>query len=197
MTRQLLAALRALLVLTVLLGVAYPLAMTGAAQLLVEPRADGQLVERAGQPVGSTLLGQAFTDPDGGRALTRYFQTRPSAAGDGYDPTASGASNLGPNSQELLALVEQRRAAVAAIERVDPARVPPDALTASGSGLDPHISPSYAALQVPRVARVRGLPVERVRALLAEHTRGRDLGFLGEPRVQVLQLNLALDRLDP
>jgi potassium-transporting ATPase KdpC subunit len=190
MTRQLLASLRALLVATVALGLLYPLAVTGLAQVALPGRADGQLLEADGTVVGSALLGQAFTDADGA-PLPEYFQTRPGA----YDPLASGASNLGPNNPELLALVEERRAAVAELEGVDPSRVPADALTSSGSGLDPHISPAYAALQVPRVAAERGLPEDEVRALVAEHTSGRDLGFLGDPRVSVLPLNLALDRL--
>lgn len=188
MTRQLTAALRALLVLTVLLGLLYPLAVTGLSQLLMPGRAEGQLLERDGEIVGSALLGQAFTDEDGA-PLPQYFQSRPGA----YDPLASGASNLGPNNADLLALVEERRAAVAELESVEPGKVPPDALTASGSGLDPHISPEYATLQVPRIARERDLPEERVRELVQQHTDGRDLGFLGERRVNVLALNLALD----
>jgi potassium-transporting ATPase KdpC subunit len=190
MTRQLLASLRALLVATVALGLLYPLAVTGLAQVALPGRADGQLLEADGTVVGSALLGQAFTDADGA-PLPEYFQTRPGA----YDPLASGASSSGLFGPRLLALVEERRAAVAELEGVDPSRVPADALTSSGSGLDPHISPAYAALQVPRVAAERGLPEDEVRALVAEHTSGRDLGFLGDPRVSVLPLNLALDRL--
>lgn len=188
-TRQLGAALRVMLLLTVLLGLAYPLALTGFAQVAVRDRADGQLLRRDGVVVGSALIGQSF---DG---EPRYFQSRPSAAGDGYDGLASGASNLGPESPDLLKAIEERRTAAAALDGTDPAKVAPDALLASASGLDPDISPLYAGQQVARVARERGLSVDAVRRLVREHTRGRDLGFLGEPHVNVLELNLALDRL--
>ena len=278
--RQHLAAVRALLVLTALLGLAYPLAITGIAQVPgLRAKADGSLVTAGGRDVGSALIGQAFTDADGD-ALPRYFQSRPSAAGDGYDPTASAASNLGPEDvvdipatgtddgrAGLLTQVCARSVAVGEREGVDgsrpyctpggvgavlavfragagvtravsvneycdttptpflrsyegvavtchrpgedlaagrlvpvrgdaPARpaVPADAVTASASGLDPHISPAYADLQVDRVAAARGLPADRVRQLVRAHTAGRTLGFLGEPAVNVLQLNLALDR---
>jgi len=187
--RQLGPALRAMVVLTVFLGLAYPLAITGLAQAAVPGRADGSLVRRDGQVVGSSLIGQSYA----GRAA--YFQTRPSAAGDGYDGLSSGASNLGPENPDLLAAVAERRAAVAAFEGVAPARVPADALQASGSGLDPDISPAYAALQVPRIARERDLTEAQVRGLVAEATSGRVLGFLGEPHVNVVELNLALDRV--
>ncbi|NHC15393.1 potassium-transporting ATPase subunit KdpC [Motilibacter sp. E257] len=193
LTRQLVAAVRALLVLTVVLGVAYPLAVTGVAQVAFRDQAEGSLVEADGRVVGSRLLGQAFADADGD-VLPQWFQPRPSAAGDGYDPTASSASNLGPESPDLLALVEERRAAAAA-DGVDPAQVPPDALTASGSGLDPDISPEYARQQAARVARERGLDVEQVRRLVEAHVQGREAGFLGEPRVNVLELNVALTEL--
>lgn len=190
--RQSLAGLRVLVVATLLLGVAYPLLVTGVAQVAVPWQANGSLVTAAGErttetgeAVGSALLGQA-TEDDG------LFQPRPSAAGDGWDGLASGGSNLGPESPELLALVEERRAEVAAREGVDPAAVPPDAVTASGSGLDPHVSPAYAALQVPRVATAQGLDEAAVRALVADHTVGRALGVLGEPRVDVLELNIAV-----
>lgn len=125
----------------------------------------------------------------------RYVQSRPSAAGQGYDPTASGAANLGPENKTLIADINSRRATAAALGGVNPTQVPPDALLASGSGLDPDISPAYAAEQIPRVARVRHLTQARVRALVAQNTKGRTLGFLGEPRVNVLNLNLALDAL--
>jgi potassium-transporting ATPase KdpC subunit len=274
--RQHLAAFRALIVLTALLGVAYPLAVTGVAQLPgLRSRAEGSLVTGPdGAVVGSSLIGQSFTDADG-EPLPYYFQSRPSAAGDGYDPTATGASNLGPEDvvdtaerAGLLSRVCARSAAVGELEGVDGSRpyctgsgtgavlavfpavgpatrvlsvndacpaapfvaewegvrvrcrpdfqdvsaarivpvrgdapadpvVPPDAVTASGSGLDPQISPAYAALQVPRVARERGLSEERVRALVTDATTGRALGFLGEPAVTVLELNLALDRTAP
>lgn len=186
--RQLVPALRAMLVLTALLGLAYPLVLTGFAQVAVPGRADGSLVHRGGTVVGSSLIGQSF---DGDPA---YFQSRPSAAGDGYDPLASSASNLGPESPDLLEAVEERRAAAAELDGTAPADVAPDALEASGSGLDPHISPAYAAQQVSRVARERGLSVAEVRRLVARCTDGRTLGFLGEPHVNVLLLNLALDR---
>jgi K+-transporting ATPase ATPase C chain len=185
------AGLRMILVMTVLLGLAYPLLITGLAQVAFSHRADGSLVDRDGVTVGSSLLGQSFA------GLPEYFQSRPSAAGDGYDPLGSAASNLGPTSAELTRVVEERRATVARRDGTDPARVPPDALTASGSGLDPDISPEYAAQQVGRVAAARHLDPAVVRRLLAENTAGRTLGFLGEPRVNVLMLNLALDRLAP
>lgn len=187
-------ALRAMLVLTVILGVGYPLLVTGLGRLM-PARADGSLVtDAAGTVVGSALIGQAFTDADGA-PLPRYFQSRPSAAGDGYDAAASSGSNLGPENPDLIAAVEERRAAVADLEGVDPAAVPADAVTASGSGLDPQISPAYAELQVPRVAAERGLPEGEVRDLVTAATTGPDLGFLGQAGVNVLELNLALDRL--
>lgn len=187
LARQTVAGLVVLLALTALLGVAYPLAITGVAALAGD-QADRQLLRVDGRVVGSREIGQVF-EGEG------WFRSRPSAAGDGYDAMASSASNLGPNNADLLASVEQRRADVAAAEGVDPADVPPDALTASASGLDPDISPEYARLQVERVARERDLPADQVRALVDEHTQGRALGFLGEPRVNVLELNIALQRL--
>jgi potassium-transporting ATPase KdpC subunit len=190
--RQLLAAVRAMAVATLVLGLAYPLLMTGLAQVVAPGRADGSLVRTEdGAVVGSALIGQAFVSDDG-EPLVRYFQSRPSASG--YDGAASGGSNLGPNSDELVALVEERRAAVAELEGVDPADVPTDAVTASASGLDPDISEEYAALQVDRVARARGADPDAVRELVAAATTGRDLGVVGAPHVRVLELNLALDR---
>ncbi|MGY1754804.1 potassium-transporting ATPase subunit KdpC [Blastococcus sp. SYSU D01042] len=189
--RQLVAAVRFLALATVVLGLLYPLAMTGLAQLVAPGRADGSLVRVDGEVVGSTLVGQAFTDA-GGQPLPQYFQSRPSASG--YDGAASGGSNLGPNSAELVELVEARRAAVAELEGVDVADVPADAVTASASGLDPDISPEYAAIQVDRVAAARGVPADAVRELVVEHSSGRDLGVMGAPHVRVLGLNLALDR---
>ena len=276
---QHLAALRALLVFTVLLGLGYPLAMVAVAQLPgLRDNAKGSLVQNAaGQSVGSEIIGQAFTDADG-NPIPVYFQSRPSAAGDGYDPTATAASNLGPEDvvdtadrQSLLTQVCGRSLAIGQLEGVDGGRpycttdgvgavlavfhrdgltgpitrvvsvnqtgtpfistyegvpvrsarvgvdyraeggvivpvrggapdqpaVPADAVTASGSGLDPHISPAYARLQAPRIARERGTDVATVQRLIDEHTDGRALGFMGEPGVNVLQLNLALDREFP
>jgi len=287
LVRQHVAALRALLVFTVILGFAYPIGIWVVAQLPgLQDKADGSLIEVDGQVVGSSLIGQLFTDADG-NALPQYFQSRPSAAGDGYDPLSTSASNLGPEdivdtpgdpslpaddnggTTSLLSTVCGRSVAVGELEGVSGARpfcteggvgavlsvigprdatgnvtaptrvvsvnqmcpatpfistyegvtvecatfgedyaagqivpiegtagaaaVPADAVTASGSGLDPHISPAYADLQVDRVATARGIAPETVRALVAEHTDGRTLGFMGEPRVNVLQLNLALD----
>ena len=288
MVRQHVAALRMMIVFTVVLGIAYPLVITAVAQLPgLRSRADGSLIKQHGAIVGSRLLGQSFTDAKG-HPLPQYFQSRPSAAGAGYDPTLSGASNLGPESivgtlpnpadksatrtQSLLSQVCARSLAVGRLEGVDGSRpfctpdgvgavlavfwsgpgyhghvtravsvnqacpakpflttyrgvrvecgrygqdyskgqivpirgnapahpaVPADAVTASGSGLDPEISPAYAELQVPRVARTRGVSVAQVAALVAKYAKGRDLGFLGEPRVNVLELNLALDRAYP
>ena len=186
--RQLWPSIRMIVVLTALLGLAYPLVMTGFAQVAFENKADGQLISRDGRIVGSGILGQSFEgDPS-------YFQTRPSAAGDGYDPLASSASNLGPENPELLAAIEERRAASVALDGTAPADVAPDALLASASGLDPDISPEYAEQQVARVARERGLTEDQVRELVDQFTSGRTLGFLGEPHVNVLKLNLALDK---
>ena len=189
--RQLWAGLRAALVATVALGLLYPLVVTGLAQLIAPGRADGSLLHSDGQVVGSSLIGQSFTDAHGD-PLPQYFQSRPSASD--YDGAASGGSNLGPNSAELAKLIEQRRAAVASFNGVLPSAVPPDAVTASASGLDNGISPAYAAIQVDRVARERGVSVDRVRALVEQATVGRDLGFIGAPYVNVLGLNLSLDR---
>jgi K+-transporting ATPase ATPase C chain len=176
--RQVLAALRVLLVLTLLTGVAYPLAVLGVGRVALPRQADGSLLRRDGRVVGSALLAQPF-DSD------RYFHPRPSAV----DYAGSGASNLGPNEPKLLDAIAERRRDLG-----DGA--PADALTASGSGLDPHISPANAAFQAPRVAAARGLPLEQVLALVAAHTERRTLGFLGEDRVNVLMLNLALAALD-
>ena len=185
--RQFWPALRMLLVLTALVGIAYPLALTGFAQVAFPGRADGSLVKQDGRIVGSRLIGQSFS----GRP--QYFQSRPSAAGKGYDPRASSASNLGPESQDLVKAIAERRAAASRLDGTAPAEVAPDALLASGSGLDAYISPAYAAQQVDRVARERALDPATVRKLVHEYTAGRVLGFLGEPGVNVLLLNLALD----
>ncbi|MGZ4617303.1 MAG: potassium-transporting ATPase subunit C [Frankiaceae bacterium] len=284
--RQHLAAFRVLIVLTVVVGVAYPLAVTAIAQIPgLKDKANGSLVKANGALVGSSEIGQSFTDADG-NLLVQYFQSRPSAAGDGYDPTSTSASNLGPENtvdtladpasgveakQSLLTLVCSRSLAIAQLEHVDGRRpfctsdgvgavlgvfrtggadgpitgvvslnqacptrpfldeyqgvpvrcatpgedysaafvtpikgdaptspaVPPDAVTASGSGLDPDISPAYARLQAARIARVRHVPVAQVQTLIDAHTDDRDLGFMGEPRVNVLDLNLALDKQHP
>ena len=283
---QHLAGLRALLVLTVLLGLIYPLAMVGIARIPgLADEADGSVVEHGGKLVGSRLIGQSFTDA-GGNPLPQYFQSRPSAAGAGYDPTSTSASNLGPESivdalphpadpksgsQSLLTQVCSRSRAIGGLEHVDGRRpyctddgvgavlavfhrdgltgpvtravslnqpcptapfvtrfegvdvecarfgedyslgvvtpvrgdapahptVPPDAVTASGSGLDPHISPAYANLQAPRVAAARGISVAAVEEFIDRHTTGRFLGFIGEPTVNVLELNLDLDAVHP
>ena len=286
--RQHVAALRMLIVLSVILGVGYPLFITLVAQIPgLQSRADGSQIKVAGNVVGSKIIGQSFTDKDG-NPLVQYFQSRPSAAGDGYDPTASSASNLGPESivdtlpdpsvkgdtgkPSLLTQVCSRSLAIGKLEGVDGSRpfctpdgvgavlavfwsgpgyhghvtrvvslnqtapakpflatykgvpvelaksgddyskgqvvpirgnapsrpiVPADAVTASGSGLDPEISPAYARLQEPRVAKARGISVAQVAALVDKYKKGRDLGFLGEPRVNVLQLNIALDKTYP
>jgi K+-transporting ATPase ATPase C chain len=188
-------AIRAMLALTVVLGVGYPLIVTGIGQATVSWQANGSPVTEGGKTVGSALIGQSFTDADG-KPLPQWFQSRPSAAGDGYDGGASSGSNLGPENTDLVASIEERRAAIADFEGVDPASVPADALTASASGLDPHISPAYALLQVPRVAAERGLDEGEVRALVERLTQGPDLGYLGESTVNVLQLNLAVAGLD-
>lgn len=199
--RRHLSALRMLLVLTVITGVLYPLAVTGVAQAAFHHQAGGSVVTDNGRAVGSSLVGQNFDlprknpdDPDeAARPDPEYFQPRPSAGS--YDPLASGASNLGPDNPDLVRAIKDRRAAVAAFDGVRPEDVPADALTASGSGLDPDISVAYAYEQVKRVATARGLSQERVHSLVAGHIHGRDLGFLGEPRVNVLDLNRALDGL--
>ena len=193
--RTLGVAVRAMIVLTLLLGVGYTAAITGVGQLLLPAQADGSLVHDGdGEVVGSALIGQGFADADG-TPLPQYFQPRPSAAGDGWDGTASSGSNLGPENSDLVTAIAERRAAVAALEGVEEDDVPADAVTASGSGLDPHISPEYADLQVARVAAARGLPEREVADLVARHTEGRALGYLGEPVVDVLELNVALDEL--
>jgi K+-transporting ATPase ATPase C chain len=184
-------ALRAMLVFTAVLGIGYPLVVTAIGQLALPAQANGSLVRADGEVVGSSLIGQSFADADGA-PLPEWFQSRPSAAGDGYDGGASSGSNLGPENADLIAAIEERRAAIAELEGVDPSEIPADALTASASGLDPHISPEYALLQVERVAEARGLDPVDVRALVESRIQGRDLGYLGEPTVNVVELNLAL-----
>ncbi|MBV9025461.1 MAG: potassium-transporting ATPase subunit KdpC [Streptomycetaceae bacterium] len=195
------AALRALLVLTVVTGVIYPLAVWAVAQTAFHNQANGDQVTVNGKVVGSSLLGQNFNLPLRKGQTTpapdpKWFQPRPSVAGSGgYDPTASGASNLGPTNPKLAQTIEQRRAQVAVFNGVSLSAVPVDAVTASGSGLDPDISPQYAQIQVDRVAKARHLPVAEVDKLVQEHTNGREFGILGEPTVNVLKLNIALQKL--
>lgn len=183
-------AIRLTLLATVVLGVGYPLAVWGVGQAAFHDQANGSMVtDSSGTAVGSSLIGQSFT----GKQADRWFQSRPSAAGeDGYDAQGSSGSNLGPNNPDLLKAVEDRRAALAKADGVPAAQVPADAVTASGSGLDPDISPEYALQQVQRVASARGLSAADVRHLVSQHTESRQLGFLGEPVVNVLSLNLAL-----
>jgi len=191
MWQQLLPALRMTLLMTVLTGLIYPLAVTGLCQMLFRDKANGSLITVNGQVIGSELIGQNFS-----KAL--YFQPRPSAAGnDGYDATASGGSNLGPTNQKLI---DRVKASAGKFQKENPSYtgpLPADLVTASGSGLDPHISPASAAAQAHRVAQARGISDAQIATLIDSHTQGRDLGFLGEPRVNVLLLNLALDREYP
>ncbi|HOB56248.1 MAG TPA: potassium-transporting ATPase subunit KdpC [Rhodoglobus sp.] len=192
--KQTWTALRALLIFTVVLGVGYPLLITGVGQLALPSQANGSLVRSDGAVVGSALIGQSFTDADG-TALPEWFQSRPSAAGAGYDGGASSGSNYGPENPDLISAIQDRKSAIESLDSVTASEIPADALTASGSGLDPHISPAYALLQVPRVAEARGIPETQVRALVETFIQGRDLGYLGEPTVNVLQLNIALAKL--
>ena len=193
MRSQLRPAIVSLALLILVTGVAYPLVVTGVAQVVFHRQANGSLIEQDGKVVGSELIGQAFDDPG-------YFWGRPSATGPfPYNAAASSGSNLGPSNEALTDAVQARIDALVAADQAlgidNTAAIPVDLVTASGSGLDPHISPAAAEYQTPRVARARGLDVEQVRSLVAEHTEGRQLGFLGEPRVNVLKLNLALDAL--
>jgi K+-transporting ATPase ATPase C chain len=191
MTKQLLPALRAMILLTVLTGLVYPGVVTGLCHILFRDKANGSLIQRDGQIVGSALLGQNFSRPE-------YFHPRPSAAGnDGYDATASGGSNLGPTSQKLRDRVE---ASAVQFRKENPTfsgPIPSDALTASASGLDPEISLANAEAQAARVAEARGATSDAVQILLRQQVKGRDLGFLGEPRINVLAMNLDLDRHFP
>lgn len=173
---------------TILLGIIYPLVVTGLAQVLFPKKANGQLIEANGKVIGSRIIGQAFTSPG-------YFRSRPSSAGNGYDPTNTNGSQYGPTNQKLI---DRVKGDVAAAQAENPGiPVPIDLVTASGSGLDPEITPAAALFQLPRVAKARGVSEEKLRDLVSKHSEGRQLGFLGEPRVNVLELNLDLDRQFP
>jgi K+-transporting ATPase ATPase C chain len=188
MKKNLTIAVLMTIVTTVLLGVVYPLVMTAVAQVLFRDKANGQLISRDGKVIGSRIIGQPFTGPG-------YFHSRPSAAGDGYDAANSGGTNFGPTNQKLLDRVKQD---VAALQAENPGQpVPVDLVTTSASGLDPDITPAAAYFQVPRVARERGINEEELRQLVDDHIKQRQLGILGEPRVNVLQLNLDLDAKHP
>ena len=183
-TRNLVVAVLMTVVTTVLFGVVYPLVVTGLAQAIFPDKANGQLIEQNGKVVGSRIIGQAFSSPG-------YFRSRPSAAGTGYDAANSAGTNLGPTNKKLIDAV---KAAAESAQKENPGTpVPVDLVTSSASGLDPHISPAAADFQVPRVARERGVPEDEVRRAVEVHTAGRQWGFFGEPRVNVLELNLALD----
>lgn len=194
--RQFWVALRALLILTVALGIVYPLVITGIGQRTLPAQANGSAITSQGKVVGSSLIGQSFTDKKG-NPLPQWFQSRPSAAGTGYDAGASSGSNWGPNNPDLLKAIQQRKQTIEKVDGVSAGQIPADALTASGSGLDPHISPAYALLQVDAVAKARGISADSVRKLVDSHVQQRDLGYLGEPTVNVLQLNIALAAMDP
>jgi potassium-transporting ATPase KdpC subunit len=187
--KNLFTAILMTIVTSVLLGLIYPLVITGLAQAIFPEQANGQLIERNGQIIGSKIIGQPFSSPG-------YFRSRPSAAGAiGYDANSSSGSNLGPTSKKLI---DRVKVDVDKLQAENPGKpIPVDLVTASGSGLDPHISPAAAEFQVPRVARERGLPEAELRKLVAEFTEGRTLGILGEPRVNVLLLNLKLDENKP
>ena len=188
MKKNLMISIWMTLATTIIFGLLYPLAVTGLAQVLMPARANGQLLSPNGKLVGSRIIGQPFSAP-------QYFHSRPSAAGNGYDPQASSGSNLGPTNKILTDRVNSD---VAKLQAENPnAPVPIDLVTSSGSGLDPHISPAAAEFQIPRVAHIRGISEQELRSIIARHTSGRDLGFLGEPRVNVLELNLDLDATHP
>jgi K+-transporting ATPase ATPase C chain len=201
--RQHIAGFRMLLVFTVVCGFIYPLVMLGVSQLVFHNQANGSLVSYNGKVVGSSLLCQEFVDAKG-NPLPQYFQPRPSVASNpasktdyGCNPLFSGASNLGPNNPVLIKAIKQRQQQIAAFEHVKISQIPPDAVTASASGLDPYISPQNAAIQVNRVATARHASPAAIMALVNQYTQGRTLGFLGEPRVNVLNLNIALDQKFP
>jgi K+-transporting ATPase ATPase C chain len=182
-----------MIIFTVVLGVVYPLVITGIG-LLAPSQANGSMLSVGGKVVGSALIGQSFTDKKG-NALPQWFQSRPSAAGTGYDGTASSGTNQGTESATLIKAIKERKATIAKSDGVDPSTIPADALTASASGLDPDISPAYAQEQVNRVAAARNLPVADVAKLVTSFTVGRTLGYIGDPTVNVLRLNIALSQL--
>ena len=192
--RQYWVAIRAMLIFTVVLGVGYTAVITGIGQLALPYQANGSAITVGDATVGSALIGQGFTDKKG-KALPQWFQSRPSAAGSGYDASASSGSNYGPENSDLIAAVKERKAAIAGLDGAAPSSIPADALTASSSGLDPHISPEYALLQVERIARVRTLSVASVTKLVDDQIQAPDLGYLGQSRVNVLELNVALAKM--
>ena len=184
-----------MIVFTVVLGILYP-AVIWVIGLAMPSQSNGSLVRQSGQVVGSSLIGQSFTDKKG-NALPQWFQSRPSAAGSGYDGSASSGSNYGPENKDLITAIKQRQATIMKSDGVTIDRIPADAVTTSASGLDPDISEAYALIQVDRVAQARGLSTDVVHALVEMHVEGRPLGYLGEPTVNVLQLNIALSALKP
>jgi potassium-transporting ATPase KdpC subunit len=192
-TRQYWVAIRSMIIFTVALGIIYPLVITGIG-LLAPSQANGSQLTVGGKVVGSALIGQSFTDKKG-NALPQWFQSRPSAAGNGYDAGASSGSNQGTESPTLIKAIKARKAAIAKSDGVDPASIPPDAVTASASGLDPDISPAYAREQINRVANARHLSVDAVTKLVNSFVTGRELGYIGDPTVNVLELNIALSKL--
>lgn len=198
MLHQLRPAIVLLILMSAITGIAYPLVITGVAQVAFEDKANGSLIEKDGQVIGSELIGQSFVDPETGETLPGYFRGRPSAAGTGYDAALSSGSNLGPTNPQLVQNVEDQVAIIRAENKLTAdALIPVDLVTSSASGLDPDISPASANLQIARVAQQRGITEEQVRAIVDEHTSGRTLGILGEPRVNVLEMNLALDEQYP
>jgi K+-transporting ATPase ATPase C chain len=188
MKKNLITAILMTIATTILLGIIYPLVVTGLAQLMFPKQANGQLIQKDGKTIGSSIIGQSFSSP-------AYFHPRPSFAGNGYDATNSNGSQLGPTNQKLI---DRVKGDVTSAQAENPGTpVPIDLVTGSGSGLDPHITPAAAEFELPRVARERGTTVDQLRALVAKHTSDRQFGFLGEPRVNVLELNLELDERFP
>jgi len=188
MKKNLITAILMTIATTILLGIIYPLVVTGLAQVIFPKQANGQLLQKDGKTIGSSIIGQGFSSPG-------YFHPRPSFAGNGYDPTSTNGSQLGPTNQKLI---DRVKADVASAQTENPgARVPIDLVTGSGSGLDPHITPAGAEFQLSRVAKARGITVDQVRSMVQKHTEDRQFGFLGEPRVNVLELNLELDERFP